>query len=67
MHEPPDPSSPIWTLDNLFLTPHLAGSGRDETEALVVMLAENLRLYLDGKPLKRVVYRDGQLVDSSLP
>ena len=67
MHEPPDPSSPIWTLDNLFLTPHLAGIGRDETEALVVMLAENLRLYLDGKPLKRVVYRDGQLVDSSLP
>ena len=23
--------------------------------------------HLDGKPLKRVVYRDGQLVDSSLP
>ncbi len=67
MQEPPDPSSPIWTLDNLFMTPHLAGIGRDETEALIAMLADNLRLYLAGKPLKRVVFRDGQLVDSNLP
>ena len=67
MTEPPSPDSAIWSLDNLVMTPHVAGIGRDETDALVAMIAENLRLFIAGQALKRVVYRDGQMLDSNLP
>ncbi len=54
--EPPDQNSPLWTLDNVTLTPHVAGAGREDADILIGMIAENLRLFLSGKPLRRVVY-----------
>lgn len=48
--EPPAPGSPLYTLDNVFLTPHLAGSLHGECRRLGHYVLQELRNYLDGKP-----------------
>lgn len=49
--EPPAPGSPLYTLPNVFLTPHLAGSnGRECWRMGECMLAE-VRRFLAGEPL----------------
>ena len=53
--EPLRETSPLWTLDNVALTPHVGGTGKDETEILVDMISENFRRYLEGRPLVRMV------------
>jgi D-2-hydroxyacid dehydrogenase (NADP+) len=53
--EPLPPSSPLWTLDNVVIAPHTGGGGGDDTDVLLEMIAENIALYVAGKPLKRVV------------
>jgi phosphoglycerate dehydrogenase-like enzyme len=53
--EPPPPESELWTLERLFLSPHIGAGGDDEKEALFAMIAENIRLYRAGGSLKRVV------------
>lgn len=55
--EPTPADSELWALDNIALTPHVGGggSGPGDDIAQLDMLAENLRLYIDGKPLKRLV------------
>jgi len=54
--EPLSPDSPLWDLDNVLMTPHIAGQGGDaQKQGLAKLVRENLRLYLDGKPLNSVV------------
>jgi len=53
--EPTPADSPLWDVPNIVLTPHIAATGYDSTPRLMEMLAENLSLYLAGKPLKRVL------------
>ncbi|MDX1486399.1 MAG: D-2-hydroxyacid dehydrogenase [Alphaproteobacteria bacterium] len=54
--EPLPADSPMWDVDSIIISPHIGGGGGgpDDTD-LDDMLVENLRLYLDGKPLKRLV------------
>jgi phosphoglycerate dehydrogenase-like enzyme len=55
--EPLPANSLLWSLDNVFITPHVGGQGNDETELLMEMISENLRLYRAGLPmLRRVEY-----------
>lgn len=56
--EPTPADSPLWGLENVVLTPHIAGTGSDDREELYAMLTENLRLWLAGKPLARQVSWD---------
>lgn len=56
--EPPEPDSPLWTLDNVALLPHLAGSTDGETARLGQCMVDELDLYLAGKPLKWEVDRE---------
>ena len=49
--EPLPPESPLWDLENLFITPHTAALTDKLWERHFVRIAENLRRYLDGKPL----------------
>ncbi len=55
-HEPMSADDPMWDVDNIVISPHVGGGGGgpDDT-ALDDLLVENLRLYIDGQPLKRLV------------
>jgi phosphoglycerate dehydrogenase-like enzyme len=46
--EPLPPSSPLWRLPNVVITPHVSGASSRELSALV---AENLRRFVAGAPL----------------
>jgi phosphoglycerate dehydrogenase-like enzyme len=53
--EPLPPDSPLWTLDNVLVTPHAVALSARENERIVELFVANLRRYLDGEPLVNVV------------
>ena len=54
--EPLPASSPLWTHPNVMMTPHMGGAGSKGTGATHgSMFADNLKLWLAGKPLEKVV------------
>ena len=56
--EPLPPSSPLWDLDNVLLSPHTAALSPQEDERVVARFVDNLRRYLAGEPLRNVVKPD---------
>lgn len=56
--EPLSPDSPLWSLPNVLLTPHVSavsrGFWRRETELIV----ENFSRFLEGRPLRNLVDRE---------
>ena len=54
----PPPDSPLYTLPNVFLTPHIAGSMGNETFRLADDLIKNVCDYVDGRVLKNTVKLD---------
>ncbi len=53
--EPLSPTSPLWNLDNLLITPHTAGMTAKLWERHYTLFAENVRRYLSGQPLFALV------------
>lgn len=55
--EPLPEESPLWTLENLLITPHVAGWGHSPEilDRVVDIAAENLSAYLEGRPLRNLV------------
>jgi phosphoglycerate dehydrogenase-like enzyme len=53
--EPLPAESPLWDLENLFITPHTAGITEKLWERHYAFISENLRRYLEGRPLLGVV------------
>jgi D-3-phosphoglycerate dehydrogenase len=54
-HEPLPAESPLWGMDNVVVTPHIAGpSTADE---IAPVFNDNLARWLDGRPLRHVVDR----------
>ncbi|MGC2247437.1 MAG: D-2-hydroxyacid dehydrogenase [Terriglobales bacterium] len=53
--EPLAADSPLWDLPNLLITPHTAALTDKLWERHYALFSENLRRYLDGKPLLAVV------------
>jgi phosphoglycerate dehydrogenase-like enzyme len=49
--EPLPTTSPLWTMDNVFITPHIAGFAETMWERHYLNYTENLRRYLAGEPL----------------
>ena len=49
--EPLPPESPLWTMENVILSPHTAALSWHENERIVELFAENLRRYLRGDEL----------------
>jgi D-3-phosphoglycerate dehydrogenase / 2-oxoglutarate reductase len=47
--EPIKPGSPLLSLDNIVLTPHMGGSTPDALEAVSAIAAENILGFLDGR------------------
>jgi phosphoglycerate dehydrogenase-like enzyme len=53
--EPLPPSSPLWDLPNVLISPHTAALSPHEDERIVELFRDNLRRYLSGEPLRNVV------------
>ncbi|MEC0228951.1 D-2-hydroxyacid dehydrogenase [Paenibacillus alba] len=53
--EPLPASSPLWQLDNVILTPHIAGASAHYTERVSSIFYHNLRAFLDGGEMINVV------------
>ncbi len=53
--EPLPPEHPLWALDNVAITPHIAGPSTPAEIAPI--FNDNLRRYLAGRPLRHVVDR----------
>jgi phosphoglycerate dehydrogenase-like enzyme len=49
--------SPLWTLDNVIISPHVSGFTQEYDERATDLFAENLRRYLQDEPLLNVVDR----------
>jgi phosphoglycerate dehydrogenase-like enzyme len=50
-HEPLDDSSPLWTLPNVIITPHVASLRPDHWNDVIDLFSENLRRFQRGEPL----------------
>ena len=50
--EPPVKESPLYTLPNVVLTPHIAGAMSNECQRMGQYMMEELRRYLAGQPLQ---------------
>ncbi|HJO91443.1 MAG TPA: NAD(P)-dependent oxidoreductase, partial [Anaerolineales bacterium] len=49
--EPLDVKSPLWTLPNVILSPHVSGLTPNYDQRAVELFANNLEKYLSGQPL----------------
>ncbi len=56
--EPPPADSPLYTLPNVLLTPHIAGSVGEECRRQGRYMIEELERYLAGQPLKWAVTKE---------
>lgn len=56
--EPLPPTSPLWNLENVILSPHIAGSSNRYHRKTAEIFIENLRRYISHLPLLNRVERD---------
>lgn len=56
--EPPAPDSPLLTLPNVFLTPHISGSQQTECARMGAYMAEEFRAFDEGKKTRFAVTRE---------
>lgn len=55
VEEPLPQDSELWTLNNVFISPHVGGSGTHTHAPMVKIFADNLARYVNHEPLKLVV------------
>jgi D-3-phosphoglycerate dehydrogenase len=53
--EPLAPSSPLWDMPNVIITPHVGGQSRLRIDQMTDFFCDNLRRYLAGQPLRNLV------------
>lgn len=56
--EPLPTTSPLWNLDNVILSPHVAGNSAQYHDKCADVFIENLTRYLENRPLLNKVQRD---------
>ncbi len=62
--EPPQKGSPFYSLPNVLLTPHLAGSVNRECRRMGRLMVEEVRRFLEGRPLRWQLTRDRSLISA---
>jgi phosphoglycerate dehydrogenase-like enzyme len=63
--EPLPDSSPLWSMPNVIISPHMSGDFIGYPEVLVSAFMENLRRYRASEPLLNVVDKAGGFVPSA--
>ncbi|TDD32142.1 D-2-hydroxyacid dehydrogenase [Actinomadura sp. KC06] len=63
--EPLPPSSPLWAMPNVIVSPHMSGDVAGWRDELVRLFADNLGRYVAGRPLRNVVDKRLGYVGSS--
>jgi phosphoglycerate dehydrogenase-like enzyme len=53
-HEPLSPTSPLWDMPNVLISPHSASTLPAENERIIELFIDNLRRFLDGRPMRNV-------------
>ena len=53
--EPLPKGHPLWKFDNVIITPHIAGRSDKDRDRMVNTIKENIRRFVEGKPLINVV------------
>ena len=52
--EPPEENSPLYTMDNVLLTPHMGWKGLETRQRLFSILADNIKKFIEGTPINVV-------------
>ena len=52
--EPPVAENPLYTMDNVIMTPHMGWKGLETRQRLVSILANNVHAYVAGNPINVV-------------
>jgi phosphoglycerate dehydrogenase-like enzyme len=55
IEEPLSPESPLWSVPNLFITPHCTAHSPRGKERSLALFLDNLQRYKNGQPLRNVV------------
>ena len=55
--EPLPPDSPLWSLPNVIITPHVAPMADQVVEHMVDFWRDNIRRFAEGEPLRGIVDR----------
>lgn len=56
--EPLPPENPLWTMDNVLVSPHMSGDTIGWKDTLAQLFVANFRRWADGEPLQNVVDKD---------
>ena len=56
--EPLEKESPLWDMQNVIISPHVAGVSQARLPRLVSLFCENLIKYISGEPMANVVQKD---------
>lgn len=60
--EPPQPGSPLYTLENVILTPHIAGSLSGECQRMGAYMLEELKRFVNGQGLKWEITKEKAII-----
>ena len=52
--EPPAEDSPLYTLDNVIITPHMGWKGLETRQRLVGIIRDNVQAFFKGEPINVV-------------
>ena len=63
--EPLPEDSPLWSVENLIVSPHMSGDFEGHQAALFDVFVDNLRLFQAGEPLNNIVDKQAGFVTSA--